>query len=177
MGKVFGKWVVVSFAGYRQRKDGLARAYWVVACICGFRTEVAATSLISNYNVSCVGCRKTRAYEDKTYAAFNALWVSYRSGAKRRNLSWNLSKDQFRYIIEQPCRYCEIVRNGVHRHSNGNEYKFTGIDRVDNKLGYFLGNVVPCCGKCNRFKRAATFKQIEAFYIVMKEFRDARAKI
>ena len=34
----------------------------------------------------------------------------------------------------------------------GTEYKYNGIDRVDNKIGYELDNCVSCCIKCNKAK-------------------------
>jgi hypothetical protein len=41
------------------------------------------------------------------------------------------------------CTYCggEIGRGG------------TGLDRLDNNEPYKVGNVVPCCGKCNRLRQ------------------------
>jgi hypothetical protein len=41
-----------------------------------------------------------------------------------------------------PCVYCKSV----------NFTRPNGIDRVDNTLGYELGNVIPCCSVCNRAK-------------------------
>jgi hypothetical protein len=173
--QVFGKWTVIEFAGYKPRFDrAQCRAYWRVRCSCGIVAEVVASSLLSGGNQSCIHCKRTRAYEDTSLPAFNALWLSYRSGAKRRNLPWLLTQEQFRRLVEQPCRYCGSYRGGRHVHVNGNIYNFTGIDRVDNSLGYTIENVVSCCGKCNRFKRGATFEQIEAIYLVMKEFHDRR---
>lgn len=31
---------------------------------------------------------------------------------------------------------------------------YTGVDRVDNGIGYTIENVVPCCGTCNHAKSA-----------------------
>ena len=31
-------------------------------------------------------------------------------------------------------------------------YRYNGIDRVDSKIGYVEGNIVPCCEKCNFMK-------------------------
>ncbi len=35
----------------------------------------------------------------------------------------------------------------------------SGIDRVDNSVGYEVDNCVPCCGVCNRMKRDLTKDQ------------------
>ena len=71
--------------------------------------------------------------------------------AKRRNLFWNISRDDYRKLREQPCTYCggKLPETGL------------GIDRVDASLGYVLKNVVPCCSDCNRAKGAAfTFDEM-----------------
>ncbi len=40
--------------------------------------------------------------------------------------------------------------------------KGVGLDRLDNRFGYFLGNVYPCCGECNRIRGdTLTIKEAE----------------
>jgi hypothetical protein len=39
----------------------------------------------------------------------------------------------------------------VSKHSSGN-YKYNGLDRVDNNRGYEKDNIVPCCETCNKAK-------------------------
>jgi hypothetical protein len=67
---------------------------------------------------------------------------------------WSLTLDQYKKLATSPCHYCgrdpatkpttRILQSmGVFRN---------GLDRVDNKKGYFLDNVVPCCESCNREK-------------------------
>ena len=69
----------------------------------------------------------------------------YRQRAKDRNLEWNLSRQEVEILFSQPCFYCgESVK---HKYN-----EFAGIDRVNNLWGYFMKNVVPCCGFCNIMK-------------------------
>lgn len=56
-------------------------------------------------------------------------------------------------LTKMQCEYCgaepsQIITGSRHR---GN-YIYNGIDRIDNKLGYIKGNVVPCCWQCNKSK-------------------------
>lgn len=44
----------------------------------------------------------------------------------------------------KPCHYC------------GEEIVGIGIDRVNNKIGYQVDNIVPCCAWCNKMKLVAT---------------------
>lgn len=62
--------------------------------------------------------------------------------AKKRDLIWNITFDEFKTLIQQPCHYCQnklgkAVEVGV------------GLDRIDNNRGYELTNVVSCCWPCN----------------------------
>jgi 5-methylcytosine-specific restriction endonuclease McrA len=88
-------------------------------------------------------------------AAFKYLYDVYKIGAKRRNLEFELSQDQFRSLTKAPCHYCGVEPQSTtkHRikHANG-DYIHNGIDRVNNSVGYTIDNCVPCCKTCNRMK-------------------------
>lgn len=68
---------------------------------------------------------------------------NYRSGARHRHLSFEITKEEFMTFWQKPCYYC------------GQKVATIGLDRVDNDLGYTIENVVPCCSKCNFMKSAA----------------------
>jgi len=73
----------------------------------------------------------------------NMPWPKYRiyeAGAKERDLSFNLTFEEFMKYWKQPCVYC------------GQPIETIGLDRVDNSVGYEATNVVPCCKDCNRAK-------------------------
>ena len=63
-------------------------------------------------------------------------------GAKRRRLSFELTKHVFEQLVSQPCFWC----GGLLPKTGG------GVDRVDNSVGYTLANSVPCCVQCNKAK-------------------------
>ena len=62
--------------------------------------------------------------------------------AKQRGYECQLSKADLAYLVMQPCHYCgqPLSQTGC------------GLDRVNNSVGYSLGNVVPCCAACNKIK-------------------------
>lgn len=88
-------------------------------------------------------------------ANFNHLFRSYKRGAEKRNLSFELTEEDFAWFTKQSCVYCGepphqvYVRDNDYRHK---PYLYTGIDRVDNGRGYERTNVVPCCRYCNMMK-------------------------
>jgi hypothetical protein len=65
---------------------------------------------------------------------------SLRSGARKRNLPWELSREQFMSFWQKPCVYC------------GDAIPAIGLDRIDNTKGYTMDNIVPCCTTCNGMK-------------------------
>jgi len=69
-----------------------------------------------------------------------AKWV-----ARDRELEFTLSLESYTILVSQPCYYCkgklgEPVKKGC------------GLDRLNSNVGYVIGNVVSCCGVCNRMK-------------------------
>jgi len=59
------------------------------------------------------------------------------------------------------CYYCGIEPKNIIKtrvFNNGN-YSSNGIDRIDNSLGYELGNTVACCKICNIAKNNLTIDQ------------------
>ena len=70
----------------------------------------------------------------------------YIKNAKKRDMEFTLSFDEYFIISRLPCRYCG------HQGPNG-------IDRVNNEQGYTKENSGPCCTICNRMKLNYTPKQ------------------
>lgn len=58
---------------------------------------------------------------------------------KKKGRSNDLDKDFVKLLIEQDCVYCGATKDQVR----------IGLDRIDNSLGHFKSNVVPCCSRCN----------------------------
>lgn len=84
------------------------------------------------------------------------LYHDYKHGASRRKLYFNLSWDFFTKIIFQNCFYCN--RKPFQVYSSGlSKMTRTGIDRVENHIGYLESNCVPCCKDCNYSKRNKPF--------------------
>jgi hypothetical protein len=60
--------------------------------------------------------------------------------AKRRGHSWEIDFQFFCEMLEKQCFYCE---------ENLTFCTGSGLDRINNKLGYLYNNVLPCCSSCN----------------------------
>lgn len=71
----------------------------------------------------------------------------YRKNATRRNIKFNLSKNDFYDITSKPCYYC-----GGYSNKDINNKLYNGVDRIDSSKDYDLSNVIPCCDICNKMK-------------------------
>ena len=83
------------------------------------------------------------------------LFQTYIFGANKRGISFNLTLPFFQNMILQPCTYCGNLAGNKKTTIKG-IFKYNGIDRWDNKIGYEEDNCLPCCGKCNKMKGAST---------------------
>ncbi len=83
----------------------------------------------------------------------------YRRSARRRGVTWRVARATFDRLIDDDCAYCDAPPNNVMRTGRADrlrEFRYNGIDRIDNDRGYVVGNVVTCCITCNRAKSDLT---------------------
>lgn len=156
-GKIFGR-LVVEQRVENTKSDN--KVQWLCSCVCGTWVVVRARCLKRGSTRSC-GClmREGNNKLPSGEAAFNFLINNYKYKAKQRGLMWGLTRNQFREITLQLCHYCNIKPKQVIGEGNNGCYVYNGIDRVDNSGGYFLENVVPCCGNCNAAKMAMGYEE------------------
>jgi hypothetical protein len=50
-----------------------------------------------------------------------------------------------------------------------------GLDRIDNAVGYVVGNVVPCCFRCNRERNTLTFEEYRLVWLYRRNKASAHA--
>jgi hypothetical protein len=80
---------------------------------------------------------KSREYGNSLKGKFS----SYKSNAKQRDISFNITFEEFTEFWGKPCTYC------------GDDIDTVGIDRVDSGKGYIVSNLTACCTECNLMKR------------------------
>jgi hypothetical protein len=138
---------------------GFHRIQWLCQCDCGNTKLIASSSLLSGGTKSC-GCLARERTSEITKggygnSALNHIYYSYIKSAKKRNLNFDLSKEYFVELINENCYYCNCRPKQISKNLwNNGDYIYNGIDRVDSSKGYMIGNVVPCCGQCNRAKNS-----------------------
>lgn len=88
--------------------------------------------------------------------------AQYRSMAEKRGVEFKLSLDEFHMFWQKPCFYC------------GSSIETIGLDRVDSSKGYFLGNIVSSCIKCNQAKNDLSQEEFIALCRRVVQMHDER---
>ena len=150
-GMVKGELVVKALTSERN-PDG--KRLFVFTCSCGKEVKRSWTGR----HRSC-GHLKNRVFDAQNLAhrrplgeaSFNCLYGSYKRNARIRDLSFELTREAFRAITSSNCYYCNEPPKRVHKQSiyHHGGYKYNGIDRLDNNVGYTNENSLPCCFDCN----------------------------
>lgn len=143
---------------------------WLCACDCGNTHQVSGTNLRTGQVRSCGRCSAFLLRGDE--AACRQAHNSYRSHARRRGYEFDLTVEQFRSVTQRPCQYCGSPPDNTHKPARprpgAEPYIYSGIDRVDNSVGYIESNVVPCCHICNRAKSDMS---LDAFHAWISRIR------
>ena len=172
VGDIIGDLTVTSFELWRDKGNRLRRRYQV-SCICGkkeYRTEYV---LIQRKSVRCSDCTYMRTQRSLKFRGVGRVYDAYKDSARQRNIDFKLSRDDVENIILLPCNYCgsEPSNKRLVQTKNGDEYfKYNGIDRADSKIGYVMGNVYPCCAKCNYAKKNLTVEDFLTWVKRVYEF-------
>lgn len=111
--------------------------------------------------------------DKKLAGSFNTLWSNYRRKAKNRGHEWKLTREQFYSLTQGNCTYCSLPPlQKVWNRNPKLSYKYNGIDRMNNELGYTAKNCVPCCKECNQIKGPnLTFEEMHAAVAAIKRAR------
>jgi hypothetical protein len=162
-GQQFGKLIALRPTSKRSSQKAII---WECKCTaCGVTVNRSSIKLRANEINSC-GClehsRPVRS--EKGESGFNALYSSYKSAAKTRKYTFELTKKQFKRLTKDNCTYCNTSPNSISIGSLGaarehGKYKYNGVDRVDNTQGYYLSNCVTCCAMCNKMKMNYTLDE------------------
>lgn len=184
-GRKYDRLIVLKFSRYGETLKGRRRAYWLCQCSCGNEVEVEVCRLKMGLR-SCgclmteIGIKTTKVLNDAYYqhmesgeADFNRLLNSYKQRAKRKNLDFSLTKDQFKAFTSRDCYYCgSSPTQGLPKNPSPNgAYLHNGIDRVESSNGYSPDNCVSCCKVCNRAKNTMSITDFEKWLDVLASFR------
>lgn len=169
-GRVLGRWHVIGRTtsrprarvwGTRNKKTGFGKtSYYECQCECGTIRQVQSTALRCGYSLSCGCLLRQMKRTDDGVSARKQLIAVYAKAAAARNYEWGISDPIALKLFSSSCHYCGVEPMNRFTATRGTGYlMYNGIDRMDNKLGYVYGNVVPCCEICNRGKSSRSYEE------------------
>lgn len=167
--KLYGLWKVIEKA---KQPKGLKNqgAYWLCECQCDLKTKkvIRGGTLRQGLSTNC-GCNKLFKSKQprKIDAPFLSVLRKIKASANKRNLEFSLTIENIKSIVTKNCYYCDTLPSNVDsKLVKTHNFYFSGIDRIDNNIGYHYNNCVPCCNFCNTAK--LTKNQNEFFQHVKK---------
>lgn len=91
----------------------------------------------------------THSYPSAWPDCKRSSYKMYENRAKKKNLQFELTKEQFENICAHPCTYCRRPSDVLNQN---------GIDRKNNTIGYDKDNCLSCCRECNQMKCILSFE-------------------
>lgn len=159
-GERHGKLTILGFSERIINTSGNTLLKWKCLCDCGNTIVVRSDGLKNNNTKSCGCIRSENKILPNDLHAKNALFDRYKRGANSRNLKFELNFKEFIDLIILPCYYCKTELSNsikINLKRSKIEFKYNGIDRMDNLQHYTLENCVPCCKFCNWWKRSMSY--------------------
>lgn len=132
-GETFHSWRVLGRAASRS-----GSTFWRCRCSCGETKDVNARSLVHGKSKTCGHSREKRI--GHLGASF---YCRLKSGARRRNLSVEVSLGQMSDLLEAQGFRCALSGIPIWAARSEAEYRSqtASLDRIDSKLGYVAGNL------------------------------------
>jgi hypothetical protein len=148
-------------ANTAEREKGYNDRMWRCLCDCGNYCWVTAHRLNRRHSKSC-GCLNyapTATVESVITAVFN----DYKTNAKIRGISFELTREDVGRLILSPCHYCNELPSRLLSGYGDTTPRVGGIDRKNNELWYRTENALPCCKACNKAKGSMSYDAYMAY--------------
>ena len=139
-------------------------------CDCGNVVEREYSLIKAPKGAKSCGCLQSSSKMlPEGEASRRAMFRQYAASAQARGIGFNLSYEEFGVITQMECAYCgrgPFRQMTVKKHSakgrqrETSPYACSGVDRIDNSIGYTIENSTACCSDCNFMKGT---KDVEQF--------------
>ena len=153
-----------------------------LTCDCGGSYSIKlSNTLKNNGNFMCRQCYAIRdsANFDKHWG-YKSAYQRIKKDAVAADRVFEIKVDDFRYLCQQNCYYCNSIPSNLITYRGKNSFTFryfmySGLDRLNNDIGYTRQNVVPCCIICNRAKNSMPFKDFIDWLNRLTDYRQRMA--
>ena len=148
-------------------------------CHCGEKFSFGRGNMYTSPNqFSCRNCK--RKLKMIPFVGERYIYRRVKSDARSANREFSLDFDWFVEMIHSPCFYCgrKDINSSTVPSKRANKtlidhFRYNGLDRINNDIGYQEDNCVPCCIICNRAKNSLPFKDFIEWIETLIQFRDS----
>lgn len=171
-GQKFGRLTAIRLSEFKSSNLKRRERYWTCLCDCGIQKDIISSSLRSGNTQSCGCINKERVEKmcgDFGKSIINKVYIGYKNSAKKRDLDWKLSKEEFLLLVKNKCTYCGASPEKKYIDGLYGYAELNGIDRKDSSIGYIFTNCTPCCSVCNQMKW--TFSKCDFLNHIQKIYR------
>lgn len=153
IGQKFGEWTVLE---YKSCIPGEKTGRYICKCKCGEEHLISSTSLKKGKSKQCRRCY----YASQLQHPIGRLWKQAKGGAKLRNLSFNVTKDDMWNLFEKQGRKCALsgldLIIGHYRNDtlgiDDRHLTTASLDRIDSNRGYEVDNIQWIHKRINQMK-------------------------
>lgn len=115
----------------------------------------------------------------KPYAGERYAFKRIKSDAAAMRREFSITLEWFVEQCHKPCTYCgRVDQNSLSVKSSSSrggwivkDFRYNGLDRVDNSIGYTEANCTPCCAVCNRAKNSMGYNEFIEYIDTLVKFR------
>ena len=165
-GQKYNKLEIISFSHSDLRK----RKWFNTICECGTLKIIMGSAMISGNTKSC-GCYSSEFKKERNLLPDNLgvkrqIILQYKRHAKGRGIYFDISEEDFIYLLDKNCNYCDSVPSNIKTTKNFKSgFLYSGVDRIDSSKEYSKSNCVPCCSVCNYAKSNMSIKKFQEWAI------------
>ena len=103
--------------------------------------------------------------------AATRVYNDYRANCRRRNIFFELTKEDIAELTQKNCYYCDKKPSNLRK-----GYTYNGIDRIDHNKGYIKDNCLTSCAECNGIRsNKLTVEEMQAVAKALLKFRLSQA--
>jgi hypothetical protein len=88
---------------------------------------------------------RNKTSQKRYYTTVKGRFMAAKYAANKRGKIFTISLAEYQKIILNPCYYCN-------NQLGDQSITGSGLDRINNLIGYELGNIISCCWTCNKIK-------------------------
>ena len=172
-GKVIGNVTVIRRVG----RSSSGMHTYLYKCRCGNESIATGSSIKRSIN-GCKNCaHKSTGVKNrigKGKAGTRMVFNNYKLRAKRDNLIFQLTFDEFENLILKNCHYCGSEPSSAWKTNEWAKILHNGIDRKHSDTGYVLNNCLSCCKTCNFGKNDLSYEDWNTYLDRLTYFRKTR---